>query len=385
MQETTTIEKPASESTEPGSTVDRPSGVWPRYLAWMTAGFTLALLGWLALVMAQMGVPTFESNWIAGAWNKKVAYAQSISGPKIVIAGGSSGLFDDRASQIERATGMPCVNLALHAGLGIDFLLDIDQSMLKPGDIVVLGPEYEMYEPLGQPSDVLVDYVFSRDPAYLKTLPAAERVDWMLALPPNRLTEGLLNKVRHRHIVDDETSVYRTSAIDAYGDEIGNLTSLQDPTQRYRVSLILPSETVMQHQPAADSLARIDRFIDWCHGHGVTVLMTYSPTIDFPEYHTSTARRFFDTLRGHYAAEGVPVLGTPYDFLYPSTDFYDTEYHMLSDTTTVNTNKLIGFLRPYLPHGKGAAPGDAATSTGIMGNQNDIPNQELLYAGRRSS
>jgi hypothetical protein len=355
MNQTETIER-RDDAAAPGVTgEDLPirtststAGVWARYLALMLVGFILASSVWFGLVKLQTGTPTQQTNWVAGAWAKKVARAQSIHGPKLLIASGSSGLFDIRARQIQSALGTPCVNLALHAGLGLDYLLNRFEKVAQPGDIVLLAPEYEMYDASTRPSTVLVDYVFAYDPDYLNSLPAGERAKWMLALPPDRLIEGVRNRLRHRTVVDDPTSVYRASAIDEYGDQIGNLASLQRPSDRFALSRLDPSPTVRRAILAPSALAHIDRFVQWCRSRNVRVLVTYPATVDFADYHTTSARNFFTAIRDHYAVDGVPVLGNATDFLYPTSAFFDTEYHLESRTTSVNTDKLIVMLRPYM-------------------------------------
>ena len=50
----------------------------------------------------------------------------------------------------ERHTGRRCVNMGLFAGLGLPFMFGEARDGLRPGDVVVLSPEYHFYlsEPL---------------------------------------------------------------------------------------------------------------------------------------------------------------------------------------------------------------------------------------------
>ena len=54
----------------------------------------------------------------------KHAHADSIKAGKIILAGGSNLAFGIDSKQLEETLGMPVVNLGLHAGLGLHFILE---------------------------------------------------------------------------------------------------------------------------------------------------------------------------------------------------------------------------------------------------------------------
>ena len=63
--------------------------------------------------------------------------------PKIIIVGGSSNAFGINQDMLKQATGYEIVNLGLHAGFGCLFISELAKANINPGDIVLLGYEYD--------------------------------------------------------------------------------------------------------------------------------------------------------------------------------------------------------------------------------------------------
>ncbi|GEM_PF-1809078 len=70
---------------------------------------------------------------------------QNTSSPKIIIIGGSNTVFNVDCREISRAIGLPVVNMGLHAGLGLHFMLNEVEPYLQAGDIVLIIPEYDQF------------------------------------------------------------------------------------------------------------------------------------------------------------------------------------------------------------------------------------------------
>ena len=107
------------------------------------------------------GIIVPETYWAAAINEKKLPQVSRISGPKIVIVGGSNAHFGLRADMIEAATGRPAFNLATHFELGPAYLFFLAEPVLHRGDIVILPYEYDAYlgnAPLLNKLNVSVSY-----------------------------------------------------------------------------------------------------------------------------------------------------------------------------------------------------------------------------------
>ena len=105
-------------------------------------GFALILL--VALMM--LGVVAFH-RYVIGSQYKynyqaaivdKIQRLESIDEPKIILVGNSNLAFGINSEIIQEKTGMPVVNLGLHASLGNKFHENIVKNHIGEGDVVVL-------------------------------------------------------------------------------------------------------------------------------------------------------------------------------------------------------------------------------------------------------
>ena len=84
--------------------------------------------------------------WIQDMYNLKDLYfRRSISGKKIIIISGSNSLFGVNSNIVSMKTKTQVLNLAVHAGLPLKFLVQKTLSYVSPGDLVVLPLEYVYY------------------------------------------------------------------------------------------------------------------------------------------------------------------------------------------------------------------------------------------------
>jgi len=76
---------------------------------------------------------------------KKHRAAEESASPKIVFIGGSNLPFGLNSERISDETKMPVVDMGLHAGLGLKFMLEEAKPYIRKGDIVILVPEYQQF------------------------------------------------------------------------------------------------------------------------------------------------------------------------------------------------------------------------------------------------
>ena len=77
-------------------------------------------------------------------FDDKLKMLQDRDQPHLILIGGSNILFGIDSEQLENQIGMPTINAGLHAGLGLLLFLDIAESYVQPGDVIVLIPEYPL-------------------------------------------------------------------------------------------------------------------------------------------------------------------------------------------------------------------------------------------------
>lgn len=84
-----------------------------------------------------------ELSWLRSMYWQKIAIARSIQdSPRLLITGGSGAHYTIDSEVIEAGLDMPVVNLGLDGPIGLDVILPSVIEEVKPGDIVLLIPEY---------------------------------------------------------------------------------------------------------------------------------------------------------------------------------------------------------------------------------------------------
>jgi hypothetical protein len=325
-----------------------------RYALAVAAGFALMAALWAGAVALQQGVPTESSRWAFEMLQHKAARAAAIQGPgRLVLVGGSSTLFGLRAETIARETGMPTVNLGMTAVIGFDNIIDKARALIRPGDTVLLTPEYVFFAEKDYLRASFVDYVLAREPGYLDRLPLAERARLVFSVPPRRLLQGLRARLFPERRV---AQFYEARTLGDHGDETGNRADARSPqAQRFLIGLKPEPHAGRRVEATYRAVAG---FVAWAKTNGVRVILSYPNFLDFEAYRQAPERAFFAGLDAFYRSLGVPVIGAPDDFMFPAALFYDHEYHLNDRGAAVATAKMLALLRPYLPARPAAATGE---------------------------
>ncbi|MBW4520422.1 MAG: hypothetical protein KME16_12075 [Scytolyngbya sp. HA4215-MV1] len=109
-----------------------------RFASW----FAVAGLAWTAgyFYNARYGG---ELSWLRIMYEQKMAIASQVQAPhRVLIVGGSGAHYSVDAGQMQKTLGMPVLNMATDGPVGLDVILPAVSPVIRPGDIVLLIPEY---------------------------------------------------------------------------------------------------------------------------------------------------------------------------------------------------------------------------------------------------
>jgi hypothetical protein len=308
-------------------------------------GLVLGVVAFVALLYTQLGVPTYSSKWAYDIAQRKVSIVRAISGPRLLLVGGSNVTFGLSAGTIEEQTGVKTVNMGTHAGWDVDYILHWIEQTARPGDTVLLALEYQLYvNRLG--SETHDDYILARDPDYFRQLPPLEKIDMATRVLFKRIQKGL-NIRLHGEKLPRPHPPYTNGAfyIDNHGDETGNTA-----VDAANPDIAEPVPPLLDGIASTDTSGfdQVRRFIAWARAHGVTVLATFPNVVYRRGYDDPNAREAIREIADFYSAEGVPVVGTARDAMYPADQFFEMPYHLTHDAAIRRTMRLLPALRPYL-------------------------------------
>jgi len=310
-----------------------------RFLVTMVLVMGLLTTGWGGAVFLQSGRPTLSSQWIADAYAIKTAAAQKIAGAKILIVSGSSALFGVDSKLLADALGLPVVNYGVNGGLLLPYVLLKSQSVLNPGDVVIMPLEYHFYTYDGIPNVQMIDQIWSRDPTFFGRLNFSEQVRMVWMVSFERMLEGfwarggaatMCGPYGYRNI-DENGDQMHTSAVEAVQWAGDWERSKKDLPRRYGRQ---------GHHPEAWTW--LERYWRWAKGNGIRVIVMPPPMMDDPICRNDPHElRFYQGLKIKVEAFGVSFVGNPYDYMYHRRYFFNTHYHLNDEGRAENTRRMI--------------------------------------------
>jgi len=301
------------------------------------ASLTVTLLYCMAVYRWWPWIDT-ENCWIDDCMVRKEMLARGIGDrPKIVFGGGSGTFCGVRAEDVQKAFGIPTVNMALNAGLEIDYILSRLKGVLRKGDVVILPLEYEHFVYADKSSSYKISFVASCDREYFLGLPWRSRAKYVFSLIGfNRVFEALARKRPPRNARGTENCR-------AAFNQNGDLTSNVGKAAKFEPVGPLP----LQQGGFTETygLASIKDFSRWCRAKGIRCYVTYANSVRLKDYGDERYHTYFESLQNYFIKNDMAFIGTPYDFFFPLELFYDTGYHLNKDGVTLRTEQLIVMMR----------------------------------------
>jgi len=290
---------------------------------------TLAVAGWFVGGRVLLPAPD-DAHWIEELYTAKERALHQIRGRKVILVAGSSTYYSFSAVQLSHRIDLPVVNFGTHAGLGARYLLDRAARDMRSGDIVVLAIENGLLRN-ARPTAELTRFVQFYDPGYIQRADVQSWAPLLVGASPHDLFRSW---IWERLLGNSEAHN------DEAGDATDNLASKVTPAVQ---AIVAATKPVSITTDPSNPPAYLKRFVATAREQGVTVFATWSPMLDRPIYHIQSDPRRFKAISSTYEALGVPVMGTPQDFLFPLTDMYNSGFH-LNDIGRAKATAKLGNL-----------------------------------------
>ncbi len=229
-----------------------------RFVIFIFLNLFALLIIYIASFYYQLGANVESESWIEPMYQIKDKKALEIGDEnKIIIVSGSNSLFGINTEMVSNITNKPVLNLAVHAGLDIDYLYYKINKYIKPNDIIVMPLEYGYYTRNGY-SDWFMNNVLVWGNDYFYSLNIFDKIKFIFNLNFDRLALGLKHKLNNEiykpteNVVDDLTKIlnidgekwrgynYKSANLD--GDINADESKLEFPLVKYFESNIKVSE-----------------------------------------------------------------------------------------------------------------------------------------------
>ncbi len=293
------------------------------------------LLAPLAIYSQFAGTQVEAGRFVKESLEVKLAAAHRMPHPGIIIVGGSNALFGFNAVELEKELQCPAVNLATHAGLGLDYIRYTAEKVVGRGDVVVLALEYDLYG--DEKTTYAKDFqVLAVDPQYLRDMSFFRRWACLLRVSPDNWGKLVAAKFRPEPPIK---AGYQVSDFDERGDDIRN--DIAQPPERIAHLSSAPAGRFRLSRRAAALLLQFGQDL---RQRGARLVVTY-PNIIENALDEKLNTGFFEDLKSTLSKGGIDLIGQPRDFAFDKSRLYDTVYHQNSKGQMLSTHKLAELLQ----------------------------------------
>jgi hypothetical protein len=252
--------------------------------------------------------------------------------PRIILAGGSNLALGIDSKMIQDSTGYNVVNLALHAGLGLEYIINEVKMSVKENDIVILSIEHF----LGLEGDYLLMKETVKNYPEANNFFTRNLYTEIKSYFERELTKNFKRNIsfKKKPYRIDTTEIYSRFAFNKYGDNVKHLTR-QAPENikgRGKIGYIY-----------WDGIEYLNEFYDYATGKSIDVYFTFAnyPLSEY-EKNIEVFSRYESDVKNNLK---MKVLNNIEDFIFADSLFFDSTYHLNKEGRYVRTIKLINILK----------------------------------------
>lgn len=277
-----------------------------------------------------------ELSWLRMMYEDKMAIASQTKAPKrLLITGGSGAHYTIDAKLIEKKLGIPVINLGLDGPIGLDVILPSVIDQVRPGDIVLLIPEYLILLDEDGLGDRSANFGVATGKPGLGDIPPKQFAQdvWLLGVPSLRpFTKSMLDLIEKGKMTG-----YYSDPVDGHGDP----TTTKPRTGKWWKLQI--EDPISQH-----ALQRIAQFRQEVEAKGGTLVLSL-PWV----YADTDAESVANVRKTAEKLSKIAPLIYEEDSLNMKTDsslFADTHYHLLPESRKIRAEEIVEQLKPVIGH-----------------------------------
>lgn len=265
---------------------------------------------------------------------------ESSQSPRLILIGGSNLAFGVDSNKIEDKVHMPVINIGLHAGLGLKFMLEDIKPYIRKDDIIVVIPEYEHFydNTLNGDAEGSLTYgILQCVPNELKYLDT-KQIEVVLQGLPTTLYNGLLNDLKyllHKNYNTQSNGSYRRDGFNSHGDEVAHLNMKSISF----TGNILNSNSKYNKE----TIKVLNNFNHYVNKKNAKVYFDF-PCIPEKRYSKSKIEFAYEHIKNDLKFD---IIGNPNEYVFPQTYFFNTFYHLNANGRNARTNILIKDLENF--------------------------------------
>ena len=253
----------------------------------------------------------------------------SLQSPKMILVGGSNLPFGIKSRMIEDAMGMPVVDMGLHAGLGLNYILSEVEKDIHKGDWVIVSPEYHHFlsESMFNGEDVLAALLFDVNRDCIQYVKPGQ---WLALFPDICLysSKKIVNISSQK--VDDFEELFTRDSFDMYGDEVAHYGLLS--------TVHSGEEPALKDNVYARAVERLSGFRSFVESQGAQFLLVACP---YPEAQYALDEHAIANVMKSVSSAGLSFLIEPQECLFPDSLMFNSFFHLSGEGAEIRTEQLV--------------------------------------------
>lgn len=255
--------------------------------------------------------------------------------PRLILVGGSNLSFGIYSPILEEVLQRPVVNMGIHASYGLQFMMREAAPYIRPGDVVVLIPEYEHYF-----ADTLYGYEelawrILAQPVDFRLLDLKQMILVLQSLPKH-ISQKFQGYWRDMGWTDRPIHIYHRQAFNKWGDV--ELHWKMAP-EKFLNRNYNPEEW------NPETLRQMIQFQKRVAEKGGRLFVTF-PSLNRGSLQANT--KAITRVQKALKNSGLFVLGEPEAFSFPDNAYFNTIYHLRESAQKERTRRLAWMLKDAL-------------------------------------
>lgn len=257
---------------------------------------------------------------------QKDSLLQNTPSPRIIFIGGSNLSFGLNSQIIKDSLKLNPINTAIHASIGIKYMLENTLKYIKKGDVVLLVPEYShYYRDTDCASEELMRTIFDVDITRINLLNANQLLNIMPFLPKYALSKFKIKE----YLNIEESDVYSVNSFNIFGDTYTHWEMQKQEFQPYEQ---------IKEQLNYETIILIKKFYKDIKQKEAILLISY-PCYQATSFDNSINQ--IQKVEQLLEESELPIIGTANRYKIPEYLMFNTPYHLNKKGVDYRTKLLI--------------------------------------------
>lgn len=243
----------------------------------------------------------------------KDSLLKNTKSPRIIFVGGSNLSFGLNSQMIKDSLKMNPINTGIHAGIGLQYMIENTLRYVKKGDVIVLIPEYEhFYLDYNSGSEELLRMAFDVDIANLQFMNIWQMENIVSIMP--KYATSKLNPTEYFNVV--ESDVYSVNSFNNYGDAVAHYGM---PKRDF------PATQNFKDEFNSDVIEKLKKFQLEIERNGAKLIVSYPA---FQDISYANCEKKIKRVQKEYEINDFSILGTPERYKCPDAMMFNTPSHL---------------------------------------------------------